>query len=65
MENSKSAGCDSLRTEHLKYAPDVIHEHIADLLNSTAETGEYPKEIKLDTLQYCKKQEKRKVHQKI
>ena len=46
VKNNKSTGCYSLRTEHLKYAPDVIHEHIADLLNSASKTGEYPKEIK-------------------
>ena len=50
LKNNKSAGCDLLRSEHLKNAPEIIHEHIADLLNNVAETGEFPKEIKLGLL---------------
>ena len=50
LKNNKSAGCDFLRSEHLKNAPEIIHEHIAHLLNNVAETGEFPKEIKLGLL---------------
>ena len=46
LKNNKSAGCDILRAEHLKYAPDSKHEHIAELLNNVVKTGEYPKDIK-------------------
>ena len=49
LKNDKSACCDLLRAEHLKYAPDSIcsiHEHIAEFLNNVVKTGEYPKEIK-------------------
>ena len=49
-KNNKSSGCDKLRAEHLKYAPRAIKEEIVLLLNSIAETGEYPKEIKLGQL---------------
>ena len=50
LKNNKSSGCDNIRSEHLKYAPIEIHTEIAELLNSTAENGEYPKEIKIGHL---------------
>ena len=50
LKNNKSSGCDKLRAEHLKYAPSEIKEEIVLLLNTIAETGEYPKEIKLGQL---------------
>jgi hypothetical protein len=65
LKNNKSAGCDKLRAEHLKFAPDEINEHIANLLNNVAETGEYPKEIKTGLLTPLQKTGKRKVPQKI
>ena len=45
LKNNRSAGCDKITTENLKYAP-CTHIHIAHLLNILAETGDYPKEIK-------------------
>ena len=50
LKNNKSSGCDKLRAEHLKYAPSEIKEEIVLLLNTIAETGEYPNEIKLGQL---------------
>ena len=30
----------------IKYDPEIVHKHIADILNHTAETCEYPEEMK-------------------
>ncbi len=46
LKNNKSPGIDELSAEYLKYAPTEVHRHIANLLNATAETGAYPKELK-------------------
>ena len=46
LKNNKSAGCDNLRAEMIKHSPKVIHGGIAKLLNHTAATGDYPREIK-------------------
>ena len=50
LKNNKSPGCDSVQTELIKYGPEIIHKHIADILNHAAETGDYPEEIKLGQL---------------
>lgn len=50
MANGKSAGIDQLSPEFIKYSPDCIHEEIAEILNITAETGEYPMEIRTGIL---------------
>ena len=50
MKNGKSAGIDELQPEFLKYAPDCIIEDIADILNETAETGQYPSELRTGIL---------------
>ena len=49
LKNYKSAGCDKIKAEHLKYAP-FLYKHIADILNRVAETGKYPEEIKSGVL---------------
>ena len=49
LKNNKSAGCDNINAENIKYAP-CLHTHIAYLLNLIAETGNYPDEIKLGLL---------------
>eukprot|EP00794_Sanderia_malayensis_P002930 gene2930-3384_t len=46
LKNNKSPGCDGLKAELLKHAPDKLHEHIAMLLNTIATTGCCPTEIK-------------------
>ena len=40
MKNGKSCGIDKLNAEYIKYAPTSIHQHIANIYNRTAETGE-------------------------
>ena len=46
LKNGRSVGEDGLNAEYLKYAPPIIHEEIASLFNTMAETGNYPAEIK-------------------
>ena len=60
MKNNKSAGCDLLRAEHLKYAPDLLYEEIAELLNNVVETGDFPKELKIGLLVPLQKPGKKK-----
>ena len=50
MKNQRSVGEDGLNAEFIKYGPPEIHEGIATLLNTIAETGKYPKEMKLGIL---------------
>ena len=50
LKYNKSAGCDLLRTEHLKYAPDLLYEEIAELLNNVVETRDFLKELKIGLL---------------
>ena len=65
LKNNKSAGCDLLRAEHLKYAPDLLYEEIAELLNNVVETGDFPKELKIGLLVPLQKPGKKKDHRKI
>ena len=46
LGNGKSTGPDNLPAELIKEAPLEIKEEISDILNTAAETGEYPVEIK-------------------
>ena len=50
LKNNKSAGIDKLRAEHLKCAPPEINQCIADILNNTCETGDYPEQISIGLL---------------
>ena len=57
LKNNKNcAGCDLLRAEYLKYAPDLLHEEIAELLK----TGDYPKELRIGLLVPLQKPGKKK-----
>ena len=44
LKNNKSAGCDEIRSEQIKYAPCTF-QYIADILNDVAKTGNYPVEL--------------------
>ena len=46
LKNGKSTGCDEVHAEYIKYAPQIIHKEIAQIINDMAETGNYPSEIK-------------------
>ena len=46
LKNNKSAGIDNIKAEQLKYGTSIINKGIAKILNDTAKTGKYPKEIK-------------------
>ena len=50
LGNNKSTGPDNLPAELIKEAPEIVFNEIAEILNRAAETGEYPKEIKLGHL---------------
>jgi len=60
MKNGKSAGIDELHSELLKYAPSCVKQEIADILNTVAETGEYPKELRTGILTPLQKPGKKK-----
>ena len=50
LRNNKAAGIDQIKSEHLKNSPDEIPQIIADIFNTTAETGNNPMEIKVGIL---------------
>ena len=45
MKNGKSPGIDEVNVELIKYATQEIYSKIADIYNSIASTGLYPKEL--------------------
>ena len=51
---------DNLNAEYLKYAPDTVLTSVADLLNKTADTGDFPEELKLGILNPLPKPNKKK-----
>ena len=51
LKYNKSPGMDNICAEHLKNGPiEELSKEISELLNETATTGLYPKEIKLGQL---------------
>ena len=60
MKNGKSCGIDNIHAEHIKYAPSSVHQEIANILNETAETGNYPLELKTGILTPLPKPNKKK-----
>ena len=42
LSNDKAAGPDKLQAEFIKHAPSSIYSEIAEIYNSTAETGDVP-----------------------
>ena len=56
----KTPGIDQLRTEQLKYGPQIIMIIIAEILNKSAETGEKPNEISTGILLPLQKPGKKK-----
>ena len=59
LKNGKSPGCDNIKSEQLRYGPEIVEETICDILNHTAETGEHPKEIKYGILTPLQKPNKK------
>ena len=45
LKNNRSPGVDDITAEHLKHGPDIVYDKIAQLLNHTAETGDFPMEL--------------------
>ena len=47
LKAGKAAGINELKAEQLKHGPDLILCEISDILNQSAASGSYPREIKL------------------
>ena len=50
LEKQQKPGIDEITAEHLKNGPDLVYEKIATLLNHTAATGDFPKELNCGVL---------------
>ena len=48
IRNNKSPGCDDINAELIKHSPEIVYEHIAQILNNVVETGNKPIKITLD-----------------
>ena len=59
LNNNKSAGCYFIKAENIKYVTSC-HQHIANTLNTVAETGKYPQELKTGLLTPLQKTNKPK-----
>ena len=46
LKNNKATGSDGVHAEQIKYGTNELYQQIANLLNKTCETGEYPEEIR-------------------
>ena len=46
LKNNKATGRDGVHAEFIKHGSNEIYEQIANLLNMTSETGQYPEEIR-------------------
>ena len=60
LKNNRSPGIDEITAEHLKNGPDLVYEKIATLLNHTAATGDFPKELNCGVLIPLQKPGKKK-----
>ena len=59
LKNGKSAGADNLQAEYIKYADIKIHNHISEIYNEVAKTGNYPEELKIGILAPMQKPKKK------
>ena len=50
---------DGVHAEFIKHSSSNVHAQIADLLNKTSETGEYPDDIGMAYLTLCPNHQKR------
>ena len=50
MKNRKSPGPDNVNVELIKYAPESVHQEIADIYNQITESNNFPDELKLGIL---------------
>eukprot|EP00111_Clytia_hemisphaerica_P018801 TCONS_00055582-protein len=60
MKRNRSPGCDEIPIELIKFAPETIHQQIANIYNNIAETGNIPKEITYGILKPLQKPNKAK-----
>ena len=59
LKNGKSPGIDKITAEYIKYAPDTIHEVIADIFNEIAEKGNDVEELIIGILNPLQKPNKK------
>ena len=60
LKNGKSGdGIDTLHAEYIKYADINVHNHISDIFNNVAETGNHPDELKIGVLTPLQKPNKK------
>ena len=52
LKNGKSCGIDQVNAELIKYAPEEVHQIIANIYNTAAETGDFPRELTHGLLTY-------------
>ena len=45
LKNNRNPGIDDITAEHLKNGPDIVYDKIAELLNHSAATGDFPMEL--------------------
>ena len=60
LKNNKSKGNDGVKSELLKHAPEIVYTEIAEILNETAKSGDFPKELTQGILTTIQKPEKTK-----
>ena len=60
LKNNRSLGIDDITAEHLKNGPDIVYDKIAELLNHTAATGDFPMELNCGILIPLQKPGKKK-----
>ena len=63
MKNGKAVGIDDFPAEFIKYADVKVHKVIADIYNTTAETGDFPKEINTGLLLPLQKPKPKKTNE--
>ena len=59
LKNGKSPGIDKITAEYIKYAPDTIHEVIADIFMEIAEKGNDVEELIIGILNPLQKPNKK------
>ena len=64
LKNGKSPGVDDMNAEMLKNAPDDVHQMIAEILNTSVETEDYLKIIKVGILNPLQKPRKKGMEKK-
>ena len=59
LKNNKATRSDGIPAEYLKYGSNQLFVNISNILHKTSETGKYPEDIPLGTLNPLAKPPKR------